>query len=74
MCLACSRSSASAQFNYPFIAAYGGSKWAMRGITGPQLSFRTACEFTLAKLLKPVAERKSVYSVIAAFRTLAASC
>lgn len=25
--------SASAQFNYPFIAAYGGSKWAVRGIT-----------------------------------------
>lgn len=25
--------SASAQFNYPFIAAYGSSKWAVRGIT-----------------------------------------
>ncbi|WP_051219976.1 SDR family oxidoreductase [Rheinheimera baltica] len=26
-------SSASAQFNYPFIAAYGSSKWAVRGMT-----------------------------------------
>ncbi len=25
--------SASAQFNYPFIAAYGSSKWAVRGLT-----------------------------------------
>ncbi len=25
--------SASAQFNYPFIAAYGSSKWAVRGMT-----------------------------------------
>lgn len=25
--------SASAQFNYPYIAAYGSSKWAVRGIT-----------------------------------------
>ncbi len=25
--------SASAQFNYPYIAAYGGSKWAVRGLT-----------------------------------------
>lgn len=25
--------SSSAQFNYPYIAAYGGSKWAVRGMT-----------------------------------------
>lgn len=25
--------SASAQFNYPYIAAYGASKWAVRGLT-----------------------------------------